>query len=68
MSGYTKKVPVGIEIEAQMLEVAAGWEDEHKVDAELAFATSMLDEKDPDSLRWLTVCVAAKLDYLEASS
>jgi hypothetical protein len=66
MSGYAKMIPVGIDVRADTLEITAGYPDEHKVDRELAFAISALDMDDPDTLRWLACCIAAKLDYVES--
>lgn len=65
-NGYTAPHPVGIEVRADMLEITAGWPDEARVNKELAFALSTVDENDPDSLKWLACCIAAKLDYLNS--
>ena len=50
-----------------MLEITAGWRGVQDVNRELEFALNTVDTKDPDTLRWLACCIAAKLDYIEPS-
>jgi len=65
MNGYAEHHPVGISVRADMLEVVAGYPDEERVNRELAFAVGMMDERDPESLRWVATLLATKLDYID---
>jgi hypothetical protein len=64
INGYEEMHPVGIEVRADMLETAAGFPNEERVDLELVVAMATIDIKDPTMLRWLATVIAAKLDYL----
>lgn len=55
---YEKPCPVDIKVPAQMLESVAGYENDARVDHELAYALAVARPDDPESLQW----VAAHLD------
>jgi len=67
-NGYAELHDVGIKVRADNLEIAAGWADEKAVDYELSFALGALDWEDADTMRWLAVVLAAKIDHLDAQN
>lgn len=61
---YERPTKVEITVPASMLETAGGYEDERRIDRELALALDALEDEDAQSLKWLVVLILAKLPYL----
>lgn len=61
---YERPTQVEIKVPASMLDAIYGWEDEERVDRELAFALDAVDTKDPATLQWLVAVIEGKLNYM----
>jgi hypothetical protein len=64
-NGYTRLHRLTLEVEAQMLESAAGL-TEGRVREELAYAVRTLDKDDPGALQWLAVLCERRVDDIAA--
>lgn len=66
-SGYETMHRLALTAPADMLESVAGYQPGEEMHKELIFATRLLDENDPDSLRWLACLCERRVADLEAS-